>query len=153
MCPVLSFPSVRTGRAGSGDLHASRPEVFDAKTLRDSFLRLGCQRPAIFDCASIFSPTIRWRSRALGSLSACARLRNLEEPKMRVLRVIADSESWQPAVQMVIEQARPADTEVRVLYVRQPPTLLVAREMVGYPQLEIPWEMQSEAAERMVRNV
>jgi nucleotide-binding universal stress UspA family protein len=73
---------------------------------------------------------------------------------MRILLPIDDSESSQRAVQMVIAQARPGDTEVRVLYVRRPPNLLVAREMVGYDaKLEINWEMQTEAAEGMVENV
>jgi nucleotide-binding universal stress UspA family protein len=73
---------------------------------------------------------------------------------MRILLAIDDSESSQRAVQMVIQQIRPVNTEVRVLHVRRPPTLLVAREMVGYDAtLETTWEMGVQAAERMVEDV
>jgi len=73
---------------------------------------------------------------------------------MKVLLAINGSESSQGAAQMVIEQARPGKTEVRVLYVNRPPTLLVAREMVGYDAtLENVWEMQADAAKTMVEKV
>jgi nucleotide-binding universal stress UspA family protein len=73
---------------------------------------------------------------------------------MRVLLAIDDSESSEAATQMVIEQAQPGKTEVRVLNVLRPPTLLVAREMVGYnPSLGNTWEAQAEAAGALVESV
>lgn len=71
---------------------------------------------------------------------------------MKVLLAIDDSEPSQVATRMVIEQAVPGKTEVRVLNVVRPPTLLVAREMVGYdPALENRSELQLEAATNMVK--
>ena len=73
---------------------------------------------------------------------------------MKVLLAIDDSKSSEMATQMVIEQAHPGTTEVRVLNILRPPTLLVAREMVGYdPALENSWETQEETAEMMVERV
>jgi nucleotide-binding universal stress UspA family protein len=73
---------------------------------------------------------------------------------MRVLLAIDDSKSSEAAAQMVIEQARSGTTEVRILNVLRPPTLLVAREMVGYdPSLGNTLEMQTEAARNLVENV
>jgi nucleotide-binding universal stress UspA family protein len=73
---------------------------------------------------------------------------------MKVLLAIDDSEPSQVATRMVIEQVVPGKTEVRVLNVVRPPTLLVAREMVGYdPALENRWELQLEAATNMVENL
>ncbi len=73
---------------------------------------------------------------------------------MKILLAIDDSKTSEVATKMVMEQAQPGNTEVRVLNVLRPPTLLVAREMVGYdPSLENSWEMQLETAETMVENV
>jgi len=72
---------------------------------------------------------------------------------MKVLLAIDDSESSAEAAQMVIEQAQPGKTEVRVLNVLRPPTLLLAREMVGYdPSLENKWEAQAEEAGALVES-
>jgi nucleotide-binding universal stress UspA family protein len=73
---------------------------------------------------------------------------------MRILLAINDSKSSEVAAQMVIDQAHPGQTEVRVLNVVRPPNLLVVREMVGNDSaLENSWEMQAEAAETMVERV
>jgi nucleotide-binding universal stress UspA family protein len=73
---------------------------------------------------------------------------------MRVLLAIDDSQSSEAAAHMVMDQAQPGKTEVRVLNVLRPPTLLVAREMVGYdPSLGNTWEMQTESARNLVENV
>ncbi|MGB2666618.1 MAG: universal stress protein [Candidatus Acidiferrum sp.] len=73
---------------------------------------------------------------------------------MRVLLAIDDSETSEAATQMVIEQARPGKTEVRVLSVVRPPTLLVARGMVGYDHsLGNTWEMETDAAQTLVENI
>lgn len=72
---------------------------------------------------------------------------------MRIRLALNDSKSSEVAAQMVIDQAHPGQTEVRVLNVVRPPNLLV-REMVGNdPALENSWEMQAEAAEMMVEGV
>ncbi len=79
---------------------------------------------------------------------------NDRETKMKILLAIDDSKPSEVATKMVMEQAQPGKTEVRVLNVLRPPTLLVAREMVGYdPSLEKSWEMQMQAAEAMVESV
>jgi len=73
---------------------------------------------------------------------------------MRVLLAIDDSESSAVATKMVMDQAQPGKTEVRVLNVIKPPNLLVAREMVGYDAtLENAWDQREEAAKQMVESV
>jgi nucleotide-binding universal stress UspA family protein len=72
---------------------------------------------------------------------------------MRVLLAIDDSESSTVATKMVMDQARPGKTEVRVLNVIRPPNLLVAREMAGYDAtLEKAWEQQEETAKLLVES-
>ncbi len=70
---------------------------------------------------------------------------------MRVLLAIDDSQLSEAAVHAVVEQARPHDTEVRVLHAVEPPSLLVAREM-GEPnfKLEAAWESEVETAQAFV---
>lgn len=70
---------------------------------------------------------------------------------MRILLAIDDSKYSEAAIETVIEQARAQETEVRVLHVVEPPTLLVAREMGGYdPALENAWESQRHQADVVV---
>lgn len=70
---------------------------------------------------------------------------------MRILLAIDDSKYSEAAIETVIEQARAQETEVRVLHVVEPPTLLVAREMGGYdPALESAWESQRHQADVVV---
>ena len=70
---------------------------------------------------------------------------------MRILVAIDDSRFSQAAIETVIEQARPQDTDVRILHVVESPPLLVAREMGGYePALETALESQKQNAEALV---
>jgi len=70
---------------------------------------------------------------------------------MRILVAIDDSRFSQAAIETVIEQARPHDTDVRILHVVESPPLLVAREMGGYdPALETALESQKQNAEALV---
>jgi len=70
---------------------------------------------------------------------------------MRTLLAIDDSRFSQAAIETVIEQARPHDTDVRILHVVESPPLLVAREMGGYdPALETALESQKQNAEALV---
>jgi nucleotide-binding universal stress UspA family protein len=70
---------------------------------------------------------------------------------MRILLAIDDSRFSQAAIETVTEQARPHDTDVRILHVVESPPLLVAREMGGYdPALETALESQKQDAEALV---
>ena len=70
---------------------------------------------------------------------------------MRTLLAIDDSRFSQAAIETMIEQARPHDTDVRILHVVESPPLLVAREMGGYePALETALESQKQNAEALV---
>src|SRR5437016_4461437 len=70
---------------------------------------------------------------------------------MRILLAIDDSKFSEAAIEAVIKQARPQDTEVRVLHVVESPPLLVARELGGYePALENALEFQKQYAEAVV---
>jgi len=70
---------------------------------------------------------------------------------VKILLAIDDSKFSEAARQTVIGQGWPHDTEVRVLHVVEPPTLLVAREMGGYDStLEAVWEAESKQAEALV---
>ena len=70
---------------------------------------------------------------------------------MRILVALDDSRFSQAAIETVIEQARPHDTDVRILHVVESPPLLVAREMGGYdPALETALESQKQNAEALV---
>ena len=64
---------------------------------------------------------------------------------MKILLAIDGSKFSEAAMQAVIAQAHSKDTEVRVLHVVEPPSLLVAREMGGYdPALETVWEGETK---------
>lgn len=62
---------------------------------------------------------------------------------MRILLAIDDSKFSEAAIETVIEQARPENTEVRVLHVVEPPPLY-------NPALEPAWESQRQHAEKLV---
>jgi len=73
---------------------------------------------------------------------------------MKIVLAVDGSKFSEAAVQTVMEQARPQDTEVRVLHVVEPPTLLVAREMGGYDQaLDAMWEAERKEAEALVTKI
>jgi len=70
---------------------------------------------------------------------------------MKILLAIDDSKFSQAAIQAVIAQAHVKDTEVRVVHVVEPPSLLVAREMGGYdPALEAVWDGETKLAQTLV---
>lgn len=50
---------------------------------------------------------------------------------MKILLAIDDSRFSEAAIRMVAERARPQDTEVRVIHVLVPHSLLLGREMGG----------------------
>ena len=70
---------------------------------------------------------------------------------MKTLLAIDDSKFSEAALQAVIAQNHSKDTEVRVLHVVEPPSLLVAREMGGYDaSLEAVWNQETKQAQTLV---
>lgn len=70
---------------------------------------------------------------------------------MKILLPIDDSKFSEAAIQAVIAQAHSKDTEVRVLHVVEPPSLLVARDMTGYDStLEAVWDKETKQAQALV---
>ena len=70
---------------------------------------------------------------------------------MKILLPIDDSKFSEAAIRAVIAQAHSKDTEVRVLHVVEPPTLLVARDMTGYDStLEAVWDEETKQAQVLV---
>jgi nucleotide-binding universal stress UspA family protein len=71
---------------------------------------------------------------------------------MKILLPIDDSKYSKAAIQAVIAQAHSKDTEVRVLHVVEPPSLLVARDMSGYDYstLEAVYEEETRQAQVLV---
>ena len=73
---------------------------------------------------------------------------------MKILLAIDESKFSEAAVHAVIEQARPEGTDIRVLHVVEPPSLLVTREMGGYDRhLDAVWEAETKEAEALVTKV
>jgi nucleotide-binding universal stress UspA family protein len=71
--------------------------------------------------------------------------------RMKVLLAIDGSKYSEAAIQTVIAQAHAKDTEVHVIHVVEPPTLLIAREMGGYdPALEQIWDAETKHAHTLV---
>ncbi len=72
---------------------------------------------------------------------------------MKILLAIDDSKFSSAAIRAVEAQARRPDTEVRILHVVEPPTILTAREMGAYASnLEAEWEKHLKQAEELVAN-
>jgi nucleotide-binding universal stress UspA family protein len=70
---------------------------------------------------------------------------------MKILLPIDDSKFSEAAIQAVIAQAHSKDTEVRILHVVEPPSLLVARDMTGYDAtLEAVWDEETKQAQALV---
>jgi nucleotide-binding universal stress UspA family protein len=71
---------------------------------------------------------------------------------MKILLAIDDSKFSKAAVERVIQQARPHDTEIRVLHVLEPPSPLAARATPGYdPAFDAEWwEKEKERAQTLV---
>jgi nucleotide-binding universal stress UspA family protein len=76
------------------------------------------------------------------------------EDNVKIVLAVDGSKFSEAAVQVVIEQARPQDTEIQVLHVVEPSSLLVAREMGGYDRaLDAVWESETKQAEALVTKV
>jgi nucleotide-binding universal stress UspA family protein len=70
---------------------------------------------------------------------------------MKILLAIDDSKFSKAALQEVLALAPPAGTQVRILHVVEPPSVLVARGMGGYSaNLRMIWEAQRKNGEALV---
>ena len=70
---------------------------------------------------------------------------------MKILIAIDDSDFSKGALQSVIARPWPSNTEVKVLHVVEPPSLLMGREMGGYdPEFEMVWKALREQAKDLV---
>jgi nucleotide-binding universal stress UspA family protein len=70
---------------------------------------------------------------------------------MKILIAIDGSDFSQAALQSVIARPWPADTQVKVLHVVEPPSLLMGREMGGYdPEFEAVWKALREQAKDLI---
>ena len=70
---------------------------------------------------------------------------------MKILLAVDDSKFSEAAIQAVVAQARPHETEVRVLHVLEPPSLLLGREMGSYdPEFEAVWSAMRDQAKALV---
>ena len=70
---------------------------------------------------------------------------------MKILVAIDDSEFSKAAVQSVVTRTWSPGTEVRVLHVVEPPSLLLGREMTGYdPEFETVWKALRDQAKVLV---
>ena len=73
---------------------------------------------------------------------------------MKIVLAIDGSKFSEAAAQAVITQGRPDSTEIQVLHVVEPPSLLVAREMGGYDRaLDAVWEQETKQAQALVTKV
>jgi nucleotide-binding universal stress UspA family protein len=71
---------------------------------------------------------------------------------MKIILAIDDLKSSEAAMQAVITRARPQDTEILVLHVVEPPSLMVARQMRSHnPDLKALWQETEQQAQAMVR--
>ncbi|HXJ16871.1 MAG TPA: universal stress protein [Candidatus Polarisedimenticolia bacterium] len=70
---------------------------------------------------------------------------------MKILLAIDDSKYSEAAIKAVIAQGKPEGTEVRVLHIVEPPSLLVTREMGGYDSsVELAWKAQRKRGQELV---
>ena len=70
---------------------------------------------------------------------------------MRILIAIDHSQCAQAALQSVVARPRPPDTEIRILHVIEPLSLLLSREMAGDdPAFEAVWIARQEQAKDLV---
>jgi nucleotide-binding universal stress UspA family protein len=71
---------------------------------------------------------------------------------MKILLAIDDSKFSKAALETVLTLTPPKGTQVRVLHVVEPPSVLVARGMGGYSSnLRMIWEAQRRNAELLVK--
>lgn len=70
---------------------------------------------------------------------------------MKIVLAIDGSKFSEAAIRTVIEHVHLQDTEIQVLHVVEPPSLLVGREMGGYDRnLDVVWEAETKRAEGLV---
>ena len=70
---------------------------------------------------------------------------------MKILLAIDESDFSQAAIQAVLAQVRPQGTEVRILHVLEPPSLLLGREMgANDPEFEAVWKALQDQAMALV---
>jgi nucleotide-binding universal stress UspA family protein len=70
---------------------------------------------------------------------------------MKILIAIDGSDFSQAALQSVIARPWPPGTDVKVLHVVEPPSLLMGREMRGFdPEFEAVWKALREQAKHLV---
>ena len=70
---------------------------------------------------------------------------------MKILIAIDESKCSQAAVRSVAARPWPSDTEIRVLHVVEPPSLLLGREMTAHdPEFEAVWKALREQAKALV---
>jgi universal stress protein A len=70
---------------------------------------------------------------------------------MKILLAIDESEFSEAAIKMMIAQNSPPNTEVRVLHVVEPPSLLLGREMGAHDvEFEAVWNALREQAKALV---
>ena len=70
---------------------------------------------------------------------------------MKILIAIDGSDYSQAALQSVIARPWPPGTDVKVLHVVEPPSLLMGREMRGFdPEFEAVWKALREQAKHLV---
>ena len=70
---------------------------------------------------------------------------------MKILVAIEDSKYADAITQTLLAQAKPGDTQVYVLHVVEPPSLLLGREMGGFePDLDQAWQARQTQAEALV---
>ena len=73
---------------------------------------------------------------------------------MKIVLAIDGSKFSEAAAQAVITQGQPDSTEIQVLHIVEPPSLLVAREMGGYDRaLDAVWEAETKQAQALVTKV
>ncbi len=73
---------------------------------------------------------------------------------MKILLAIDDSKFSKAAMNSILKLAPPPQTQLRVLHVVEPPSVLVARGMGGYsPNLRMVWEAQRKNAQALVTKV
>lgn len=73
------------------------------------------------------------------------------ERQMKILLAIDGSDFSQAALKSVVARPWPMNSEVKVLHVVEPPSLLMGREMGGYdPEFEMVWKALREQAKDLV---
>lgn len=70
---------------------------------------------------------------------------------MKILLAVDESKFSEAAVHAVLAQVRPHETEVRILHVLEPPSLLIGRELGTFdPELESVWSAMRDQAKALV---